>query len=306
MNRRQMLQSVTASTVAATALSSPATAQEAAPMANSSNHKPFVQAKDGTNLYVQDWGGGRPMVFLSAWTFNSLTWGEYIAHFTAAGNRCLALDRRGHGRSDAPCHGYDADTLADDVAALFDQRDLRDAILVAHSMGSIEAVRYLARHGAGRVGKLVLIAPTTPFLLKTGDNPDGVPEALLDGQYGQVASDFAKWISENESPFFTADTIAETRAWIKAMMLSVPLPVALACNRSISHTDTRQDVSGISLPTLILHGDRDASAPLPLTGAKTAKLLHNGELKIYEGAPHALPLTHREKAIADIGRFIAR
>ena len=305
MNRRQMLQYGASSVLAANALSSVASAKETTAMAMPTNPKPLVQAKDGTDLYVQDWGRGRPVVFLAAWTFNSLTWGEYIAHFTEAGNRCLAMDRRGHGRSGAPCTGYDVDTLADDVAALFEQRDLRDAILVAHSMGSIEAVRYLARHGTARVKKLVLVAPTTPFLLKTDDNPDGVPQELVQAQYGQIASDFPKWIADNEAPFFTPDTIAETRAWIKAMMLDVPLPIALSCRRTISQADTRQDLAELNIPTLILHGDRDASAPLPLTGAKTVKLLRDGQLKVYEGAPHALTLTHRQRAIADIAKFIS-
>jgi non-heme chloroperoxidase len=302
MNRRQILHCTAAAALAATAASPPATG---ATRARQATRKPLVQAEDGTNLYVQDWGTGRPIVLLAAWTFNSAAWGEHIAALTAAGNRCVALDRRGHGRSDAPCGGYDVDTLANDVAAVFEQRDLKDAILIAHSMGTIEGVRYLARHGTARVSKLVLIAPTTPFLMKTEDNPDAVPVEFIEAQDGQIAQDFAKWMADNEAPFFAPDTIAETRNWIKAMMLSVPLAIALECRSTISATDTRRDLAQLDVPTLILQGDKDASAPLPLTGVKTAKLVKGSRLVVYEGAPHALVLTHRERLLSDISAFIA-
>jgi non-heme chloroperoxidase len=244
-------------------------------------------------------------MLLAAWTFNSSVWGEYIAALTAAGNRCIAMDRRGHGRSDAPCGGYDVGTLADDVAAVFEQRDLRDAVLVAHSMGTIEAVRYLARHGTARVRKLVLIAPTTPFLKKTADNPDAIPVEFIEAQTHSIGKDFAKWVVDNEAPFFTPETIAETRTWIKTMMLSVSLPIALECRRTIGMTDTREDLAQLSLPTLILQGDKDASAPLPLTGIKTQKLIKGSRLVVYEGGPHGLTLTHRERLLSDISSFIA-
>ncbi len=266
--------------------------------------KPFVQAGDETNLYVQDWGSGRPIVFLSAWTFNSSVWGEYINALTDGGHRCVALDRRGHGRSEAPCSGYDVDTLADDVSAVFEQRDLSDAILVAHSMGSIEAVRYLARHGVGRVKKLILIAPTTPFLKQTVDNPDGIPREFIDAQIRSIGDDFPKWVLENEGPFFTEATLAETRNWIKAMMLSVALPIALECRRTIGMADTRGDLAGLDVPTLIVQGDKDASAPLALTGVKTERLIRGSRLIVYEGGPHGLPLTHRERLLNDMSSFI--
>lgn len=220
----------------------------------------FVHAKDGTKLYLQDWGSGQPIVFLAAWTFDSSVWGEHIVALTATGNRCIALDRRGHGHSDAPCGGYDLDTLADDVAAVFEQRDLKDAVLVAHSMGTIEAVRYLSRYGAALVQKLVLIAPTTPFLRKTEDNPDAIPIEFIEAQNALIGTDFAKWVIDNEAPFFTQETITETRNWVKATMLRVSLPIALECRRTIATADARTDLAKLQLPTLILHGDQDASA----------------------------------------------
>lgn len=264
----------------------------------------YATAKDGTKLFVQDWSSGRPVLLLAAWTFNSSIWGSQIVALNARGYRCVAPDRRGHGRSDMPMTGYDLDTLTDDVAAVIEQRDLRDVTIVAHSMGSIEAVNYLARHGAERIARLVLVAPTTPYLIQTEDNPDAVPRAIVEAQNTAIAQDFPKWMGENEAPFFMPDTSEATRAWIREMMLSVPLPVALACRETISSADLRTAARGIDRPTLIVHGDKDASAPMELTGAKTAKLIRGSKLAIYEGAPHALPLTHSARLMTDLLAFL--
>lgn len=262
----------------------------------------FLNANDGTKLFVQDWGSGPPIVLLSPWTLNSDIWGTHIAALTARGFRCVALDRRGHGRSDIPTGGYDLDTLADDVASVIEQLDLQQAILVAYSMGASEAVRYLERHGSSRISRLVLCAPGTPFLLRTEGNPDGIPISAAEAQFSAVAHDFPKWIADNEAPFFAPDTIPETRAWIKSMMMSVPLPVVLA---TLIAPDLRSAVSKINLPTLIIQGDKDASHPLPITGARTARLLQNCKLAVIEGAPHALILTHRDRVLSEIVSFIA-
>ena len=264
----------------------------------------FATAKDGTSLFVQDWGAGKPVLLLAAWTFNASVWGSQIVALNARGYRCVAPDRRGHGRSELPATGYDLDTLTDDVAAVIEQRDLRDLTIVAHSMGSIEAVNYLARHGAERVARLVLVAPTTPFIVQTEDNPDAVPRAMVDAQNAAIAQDFPKWMGENEAPFFVPDTPEATRAWVREMMLSVPLPVALACRKTISSADLRAAARAIVRPTLIVHGDKDASAPLELTGAKTARLIKGSRLAVYEGAPHALPLTHSARLMADLLAFM--
>ena len=164
---------------------------------------PYVTAKDGTKLFVQDWGNGKPVVLLSAWTFDASSWGSQIAALDAKGFRCVAPDRRGHGRSEMPSSGYDLETLTDDVAAVIEARDLRDVTLVGFSMGTAEAVNYLGRYGSDRIARLVLVAPTTPFLVKTEDNPDAVPKAMIEADNAAVARDFAKWIAANEAPFFT-------------------------------------------------------------------------------------------------------
>ena len=265
----------------------------------------MVVASDGTRLHVQDWGTGRPILFVAAWALDSGFWGSAMVAMVKAGFRCVAYDRRGHGRSDAPSVGYDSDTLADDLAAVIAARGLRDAVIVAHSMGGGEAVRCLARHGSERVARLCLVAPTTPFIPRTGDNPDGVPAELIDAGLAEIAADFPGWVGANERPFFTPETGAETRGWVKAMMLRVPLPVALAFRATAGRTDYRPDLAGIDLPTLVLHGDRDASAPLAITGAKTAAMIRGARLDVYEGAPHALPLTHQARFLRDLAAFAA-
>ncbi len=300
MNRRTVLGTTLLGTAfaAASVASAPAAAQQMV-------RPPYVTAKDGTKLFVQDWGSGQPVLLLSAWTFDASTWGSQIAALNAKGFRCVAPDRRGHGRSELPSTGYDLDTLTDDVAAVIEARDLRDVTLVGFSMGTAEAVSYLGRYGSDRIARLVLVAPTTPYLVKTEDNPDAVPRATIEADSATIARDFAKWIAANEAPFFTSETPEITRTWIREMMLSVPLPVALACRKVIAFADLRKAAAGIDRPTLIVHGDKDASAPLPLTGAKTAKLIKGSKLTVYEGGPHALPLTHSERLIADMLAFMS-
>lgn len=268
------------------------------------NPQPFVTARDGTKLFVQDWGSGRPLIFLSAWTFQSNVWGSHIAALTAQGFRCIVPDRRGHGRSDAPSTGYDLDTLVDDVSRIMDQLDLREAVMVAHSMGSFEAARYCATQGADRIARLVLAAPATPFSTRTNDNPEGWPKEAIATQTQKIARNFPHWIGENEAPFFLPDTDQETRTWIKNMMMSVSLPVALATRVSTSSADVRSDLKRVTCPTLIVHGDKDASAPLAVTGARTAKLIPNCKLIVYPNAPHAIILTHQERFLSDLLAFI--
>ncbi|MBR0697556.1 alpha/beta fold hydrolase [Bradyrhizobium lablabi] len=299
MDRRTVLEATLLGTALAAA--SPAAAQT---VTHSRGRPLHATAKDGTRLFVQDWGSGRPVLFLSAWTFDATVWGSYIVALDAKGYRCIAPDRRGHGRSGMPATGYDLDTLTDDVASVIEQRDLRDVILVAYSMGSIEAVNYLARFGSDRIAKLVLVAPTTPFLVRTEDNPDAIPKAAIDADNEAIARDFPKWIAANEPPFFMHDTPEITRAWIREMILSVPLPVALACRKTTAFADLRAAAGGFDLPTLIVQGDKDASAPLALTGTKTAKLIKGSKLTIYEGAPHALTLTHSERLLSDMLAFM--
>ncbi|HET7587441.1 MAG TPA: alpha/beta hydrolase [Gammaproteobacteria bacterium] len=264
----------------------------------------LISAKDGVKLFVQDWGSGQPIVFLAAWTLDSNVWGSHIAALTAQGFRCIAPDRRGHGRSDAPGIGYDLDTLAEDLAAIIEFLDLTNVVLVAHSLGSIEAVRYCVGYGSKRITRLVLVAPPTPYLTKTDDNPDAVPRTAIEAHLKAITKNFPKWIADNEGSFFERDTPSETRSWIKNMMLKVPLPIALACQKTIAAADLRADLKKIACPTLIVQGDKDASVALEITGAKTAQLIENSKLVVYRGATHALILNRQEQFIADVMDFI--
>ncbi len=264
----------------------------------------WASAEDGTRLFVSDRGAGPAILMLSAWTLRSDVWGFHQAALAEAGYRVVAPDRRGHGRSDEPGRGYDLDTLADDVAAIIAALDLHDVTLVAHSMGAAEAVRWLSRHGQARVARLLLIAPVTPCLTAADDNTAGVPAAVFDGMRAAIAADFPQWLSDNEATFFTAATSQGMRDWIRGMMLSVALPTVLACQRAFTAADLREECRAIACPTLIVQGDKDASAPLAITGRATAALIPGSRLQIVEGAPHALPITHAA-TLLDIMRRVA-
>jgi non-heme chloroperoxidase len=278
-------------------------------MERETSKMPFVRSSDDVSLFVRDWGEGTPVVFCAAWALSSIAWQYQMISVVDEGRRAVAYDRRGHGRSDDPGHGYDYDTLADDLASVLEHLDLHDVTLVAHSMGSGDAVRYLTRHGSDRVARLMLLAPTTPFVLKTPNNEYGVDGELFAEQREQWRRDFGRWILENEPPYFGdglpgCDVSSLLRDWTKADMLSTSLQAAIEFQRSAMETDFRAELSSLSLPTLIVQGDADASAPLPLTGARTADLLPNSRLLVYEDAPHGLYLTHREKVNADLLAFV--
>ena len=249
------------------------------------------------------------MLFCAAWALSSIAWQYQMIGVVDSGRRAVAYDRRGHGRSDDPGRGYDYDTLADDLARVLEHLDLRDVTLVAHSMGSGDAVRYLSRHDEDRVAQLVLLAPTTPFVLKTPGNEDGVDGHLFAERRDEWRRDFGRWILENEGPYFGdglpgCEVSSLLREWTKADMLATTLQAAIEFQRSAVETDFREELSRLSVPTLLIQGDADASAPLPLTGARTAELVPNCRLLVYEHAPHGLYLTHRKKVNADLLAFI--
>jgi non-heme chloroperoxidase len=270
---------------------------------------PFVETNDDVSLFYRDWGGGEPVVFCAAWALSSISLQYQMLGVVDSGRRAVAYDRRGHGRSDDPGRGYDYDTLGEDLASVLERLDLREVTLVAHSMGSGDAVRYLTRYGAGRVGRLVLLAPTTPFLLRTPDNRDGVDAELFEGSRNDWRRDFGRWILENEDPYFGAglpncDVSSLLRDWTRADMLATSLQAVIDFQRSASETDFREELTRLAVPTLVIQGDADASAPLALTGVRTAQLIPNCRLVVYENAPHGLYLTHRERLNRDLLAFI--
>jgi non-heme chloroperoxidase len=267
----------------------------------------FIATPDRVRIAYSDWGSGPAIVFIHAWALPSPMWDYQIAALSRQGLRCVTYDRRGHGRSEKPGSGYDCDTLADDLSALLTQLDLNEVTLVSHSFGSAEAVRYLTRHGAGRIKRIVLIAPAAlPFVMKTQDNPGGIPQAQLEFFRTKVLQgDFPKWLEEGKQAFFAADISPGLQDWIKELMLTTPLPVAIESNRQVTSTDFREELPSISVPTLIIHGDKDASAPIDFSGRPTAAMIPKAELKVYEGAAHGLFLTHKDRCLnEDIAAFV--
>ena len=265
---------------------------------------PFISAGDGTRLFWREWGAGRPVLFVHSFAMASRMWDYQFAALGERGLRCIGFDRRGHGLSDVPAGGYDLDTFADDIASVIEALDLCGLTLVGHSMGCNEIVRYLSRHGEARIARVALLAPTTPFLRQTRDNPAGVPEAMFEAVRAGWAADFPKWVADNTAPAFVAETSPAMMQWVAEMMTHTPVTVAIACNRALTSADQRAEVKAIGVPTLVVHGDRDASAPLALTGARTAELIGGAQFRVYEGAPHGLMYTHMERLHADMLDFI--
>lgn len=265
---------------------------------------PWPDAGGRPQLFVRDWGEGPPVLFLAGWTLASDFWGFQMAALAAQGFRCLAFDRRGHGRSADPGGGYDFDTLADDLAGVIAARDLHGVTLVGHSMASGEIARHVARHGTGRVARIALVGPTTPFLMRTPDNPSGMPREAMAASRALVARDFPGQIGAQIGPFFMPDTPPDTVAWVKAMMLRTSMQAVIDCARALAETDFRADLPRIGVPTLIVHGDADRSAPLALTARPSAALIPGARLVVVEGAPHGLPVTHVERLNAELLGFL--
>jgi non-heme chloroperoxidase len=308
MYRRDLLKSAGAALGGAALLSADTALAQRRAARNTSAHivGPFVETRDGTQLFYRDWGDGAPVVFLSGWALTSDCWGYQMAPLSDAGLRCVAYDRRGHGRSSDPGRGFEYDTLADDLAAVLDALDLRNVTLVAHSMAGGEAIRYLSRHGSKRVARVALVAATLPFLSRTADNPDGIDPAVFDNARRNVLlRDFPKALRDNMRPFGLPETSEALLGWIGDLMLRCSMKALVECNRALTGTDFRVELPKIAVPTLIVHGDRDVSAPLAITGRKTAALMPQATVKIYEGAPHGLFLTHAERLNKDLREFVA-
>lgn len=268
-----------------------------------------IQTDDGHSLFVRDWGDGEPVLFCAAWALSSAAWQYQMMSVVDAGRRAVAYDRRGHGRSDDPGRGYDYDTLAQDLRRVIEELDLLEVTLVAHSMGSGDAVRYLTRHGGERVARLVLLAPTLPCMLKTPDNELGVDGQFFAERRDEWRRDFGQWVLENEGSYFGdglpgCQVSSLVRDWTKADMLSTSLHALIEFQRSAVEADFRRELSSLAVPTLVIQGDADASAPLLITGERTAELVPNCSLVVYENAPHGLYLTHRERINKDLLAFI--
>ncbi|SAK73169.1 alpha/beta hydrolase [Caballeronia temeraria] len=269
----------------------------------------FIASGDGVELFYRDWrpeaarSNGRIIVFVPSYSLPGDMWAYQMLPLTRQGFRCVAYDRRGHGRSSDPGGGYDYDTLADDLAAVIEALDLSDVTLVGYSMGGAEAVRYLTRHGSARVARLALIASTLPMLARTSDNPDGVDPAYADAFQKDLMTDYPQWLAGNARPFAGPGASEAMIEWIREMALRTSHHALFACNETVNRGDFRNELRDIDVPTLIVQGDRDVSNPLELTSERTARLIPNARLVVYEGAPHGVFLSDAARLTTDIGAF---
>jgi pimeloyl-ACP methyl ester carboxylesterase len=273
---------------------------------------PYIQTSDSTQLYYRDWGTGAPVLFVSAWAFSGAMWEYQMLHLCEHGLRCIAFDRRGHGRSDDPGRGYAIDRLSDDLAEVIDQLDLRDLTLVGNSMGCGEIVHYLARHGTSRIARVALVSGITPGLLRSADNPQGLPVEASEFAIGRMRQDRPLYMTDGAIKYFGLGSTwpappllsSEMVQWAIRLILECSPKASIECFRISAQVNFLPDLPACTVPTLILHGDSDLIAPLNLTGRRTAQSIAGSDLKIYSGGGHGMFLTHKELLNEDLLTFV--
>jgi non-heme chloroperoxidase len=268
-----------------------------------------ITAKDGTQIYYKDWGSGQPVIFSHGWPLSADAWEAQMFFLASNGYRCIAHDRRGHGRSSQPWNGNDMDTYADDLAELFKVLDLKKAVMIGHSTGGGEVARYIGRHGTTRAAKAVLIGAVPPLMLKTPANPGGLPMEVFDGIRAGVVADRSQFFKDLTMPFYgynrpgakVSEGVRES-FWLQGMMAG--FPACYFCIKAFSETDMTEDLKKMNLPTLILHGDDDQIVPIADSALLSAKLVKNATLRLYKGAPHGMCTTHKDHVNEDLLAFI--
>ncbi len=268
-----------------------------------------IITRDGTQLYYKDWGAGLPVVFSHGWPLTADAWENQMGFLASKGYRCIAHDRRGHGRSSQPWTGNDIDTYADDLAELIETIGLDGITLIGHSTGGGEVARYIGRHGTRRIARAVLMGSVTPLMLQTDTNPGGLPMKVFDDIRAGVAADRSQFFKDLATPFYGANRPGAKISqgvrdafWFQGMQGG--LPNELACIQAFSETDFTEDLKKFDVPTLILHGDDDQIVPIGASALCSSKLVQHSDLKIYAGAPHGLADTHKDQINADLLAFL--
>jgi non-heme chloroperoxidase len=270
---------------------------------------PARESVESAEIFFKDWGAGQPVVFSHGWPLNADAWDDQMVFVASHGCRAIAHDRRGHGRSSQTWTGNDMDTYADDLAALIDLLDLRDIVLVGHSIGGGEVTRYIGRYGASRVAKAVLVSAIPPLMLKTEANPGGLPIAVFNQLRAGVAGDRSQFYKDLSAPFYGANRPgANVSQGVRDMFwlwsMQVGLKAAHDCIKVFSETNLTEDLKTIDVPTLIIHGDDDQIVPIANSAQLGVKIAPNATLKVYPGAPHGLTATHKDQLNADLLAFL--
>jgi non-heme chloroperoxidase len=272
---------------------------------------PTITTKDGTEIYYKDWGKGQPLVFSHGWPLTADAWEDQMIFLAARGYRCIAHDRRGHGRSGQPWDGNDLDTYADDLAELVAALDLRDAIHIGHSTGGGEVARYIGRYGTEHVAKAVLISAIPPLMLKTESNPAGLPIEVFDQIRAGVLTDRAQFFKDLSLPFYGFNRPGAKVSqglrdsfWLQGMLAGHK--AAYDCIKAFSETDLTEDLKKFDVPTLFIHGDDDQIVPIVAAALLSSKIVKGSILKIYPGAPHGICSTMKDQVNADLFAFIGQ
>jgi len=270
---------------------------------------PYATTDDGTRLYFKQWGQGRPVVMCHGWPLSADSFDDLSHAIAEAGMCAISYDRRGFGRSDQPSTGYDYNTLAGDLAAVLETTRARDATVLGFSMGGGEVARYMSRYEGSQVKQAILVSSVLPYLLKTDDNPDGVEQSVFDAMTAAVRADRAHFWPDFFKDFFGVGLVAhpvscEMVQWACAVSMQAGLRPTLACAKAFATTDFRADMAAFTVPTLIIHGTADKTVPIDASSRRAAKGIAHAQFIEYDGAPHGLFASDKDRLIADVLKFL--